>query len=161
MRVCELDGCSERHRSKGLCTKHYMARLRDNPRSKTYNIWYMMLRRCNAGKGYFHKYYNLRGITVCDEWQSFDGFVADMGYQPEGMTLDRIDNNKGYRPDNCRWVTMAVQNNNKSNNRFITIDGQRKTVTQWADLVGTTTVKWYLWKYGEQRFISRVRELLA
>jgi hypothetical protein len=80
---------------------------------RLYSIWNQMIQRCNNQK---HKYYNdygARGITVCDEWLDINNFINDMfpSYQ-EGLSIDRIDNNKGYSKDNCRWTTKSIQARN-------------------------------------------------
>lgn len=83
--------------------------------------------------------YKQKGIEVCKEWledfHTFKAWALSHGYK-NNLTLDRIDNNKGYYPENCRWVTMKVQNNNKNNNRFITYKGQTKTLAQWSEELG-------------------------
>ena len=97
--------------------------------------------------------YKQRGITICKEWledfHAFKLWALQNGYK-EGLTLDRIDNNKGYYPENCRWVTMKVQNNNKSNNRLITYKEQTKTLAQWSEELGInkTTLHNRLTYYG-------------
>jgi len=104
--------------------------------STEYRIWHMMLQRCtNANNGKF-KNYGGRGITVCEKWQDFKGFYADMGDRPEGMTLDRIDNEKGYFKANCRWASRKQQSNNRSNNLLITYQGKKQTLQMWADELG-------------------------
>lgn len=84
--------------------------------SKTpeYRAWIDMRRRClNPSRSDYH-YYGGRGITVCDNWlNSFNSFLTDMGQRPEGLTLDRLDNNGNYEPSNCKWVTRAEQNKNR------------------------------------------------
>lgn len=96
-------------------------------------LYQNMKLRCNR------PVYKQRGITVCKEWledfHAFKLWALQNGYKDD-LTLDRIDNNKGYYPGNCRWVTMKVQNNNRSNNRLITYKGQTKTLTQWSDELG-------------------------
>lgn len=69
-------------------------------------------------KGRGHHRYRENGITVCARWRDFRNFLADMGERPDGMTLDRCHNLKGYSPDNCRWATVAEQNQNKSNTKL-------------------------------------------
>lgn len=82
-------------------------------------------------------HYGARGVTVCDRWrESFANFADDMAPRPDGMTLDRIDNNLGYSKENCRWATGIEQANNKRNNRMITIGEETHTVAQWARIRG-------------------------
>lgn len=98
---------------------------RKGRRSKTYVIWQ------NLGGS---RRYETHG--VCERWRLYTNFLADMGERPPGMTLDRIDNAKGYSPDNCRWATMKTQQNNRTNNRRITFRGETLTLMQWAERVG-------------------------
>lgn len=84
----------------------------------TYKIWIGILTRCNNPKVRIYKYYGGRGIKVCERWFKFENFYEDMGERPSNLQIDRIDNEKGYSPDNCRWVT-AKENNpfNKGTNK--------------------------------------------
>lgn len=98
-------------------------------------FWSKMKRRCSED-GYRARRYKDRGIKVCDRWaNSYENFLADMGRAPEGYTLDRIDNNKGYEPSNCRWASMKEQSNNRNNNRVITYNSVSKTLSQWAETI--------------------------
>lgn len=79
-----------------------------------YNTYNDMIRRCYSPSRHNYKYYGGRGITVCDRWRnSFDAFVEDVGKKPKGFELDRRDNNLGYSPDNCRWVSHREQSLNR------------------------------------------------
>lgn len=102
-----------------------------------YHIWCTMKARCsNPGSEYYHRYGG-RGITVCERWQSFDSFLADMGPRPsEAHTIERKDNDGPYSPDNCIWADQHAQSRNRSNNRILEFQGVRLTVTDWAERVG-------------------------
>ena len=113
--------------------------------TKIRNIWNTMKQRChNKDDSNYGKYGN-RGITVCAGWRnSFESFLQDMGEPPEGLTIDRKDNDKGYwcghcvecvenrQEANCRWAYYTTQANNKRNNRCYTINNETLTLTQWA-----------------------------
>lgn len=81
--------------------------------SREYKSWSSMKHRCDNIDSVDYKYYGRRGISYCEEWKSFENFYRDMGDRPEGMTLDRKDNNKNYCKDNCKWSTSKEQANNK------------------------------------------------
>jgi hypothetical protein len=84
--------------------------------SPTYHTWRSMHRRCKSDEHAAN--YRERGIRVCDRWALFENFLADMGERPEGMTIDRRDNDRGYEPGNCRWATSAQQTRNRSFTRL-------------------------------------------
>lgn len=80
---------------------------------RLYWVWGSMVQRCHNPKNKNFHNYGGRGILVCDRWREFGSFKADMGYCPAGFTIDRIDNDKGYSPGNCKWVPRQVNNENK------------------------------------------------
>jgi hypothetical protein len=87
-----------------------------------------MIQRCQSVTDQNYHYYGGRGITVCESWQKFENFAADMGQPPEGLTLDREDNNKGYNPENCRWSSRKEQANNKRGNIYVNYAGKNMTL---------------------------------
>jgi hypothetical protein len=92
-----------------------------------------MKQRCSKPSSLYWHRYGGRGIKVCDRWQLFDNFYADLGEPPtEQHSLGRIDNDGDYEPSNVRWETLEQQNNNKVLNHKVTINGVTKTLTQWA-----------------------------
>ena len=100
----------------------------------TYNSYKGMLARCRNQNLEAFRNYGGRGITVCSDWAtSYEAFFNDMGERPDGTSLDRIDNSKGYSKDNCRWASAKVQLNNTRVNVTIDLDGEVKTVAQWAE----------------------------
>jgi hypothetical protein len=120
--------------------------LRNSP---TYSSWLKMRGRCNDPKNNRYMRYGGRGIKVCDAWNnSFCAFFKDMGERPDGMTLDRIDVNKDYELENCRWATEAVQK--RDSQKLITFNGQTKSITEWATYLGIrqSALSMRLGKYG-------------
>lgn len=128
-------------------------------RHPLYSTWLGLIHRCYAETSPVWRYYGGRGITVCDRWlmplggkrssvAGFHNFLADMGNRPAGTTLDRIDVDGDYCPENCRWADWVTQANNKTSNVYVTVRGVTKTVAQWSTLVGT--YGWYAaaCKYG-------------
>jgi homospermidine synthase len=95
-----------------------------------------MRHRCNNMDAVGYQHYGGRGIKVCERWNSFEKFLADMGERPAGHSIDRIDVNGNYEPDNCRWATAEAQRNNTRRSIFLTHNGETKTVRQWADALG-------------------------
>lgn len=85
--------------------------------SPTYQSWRAMFTRCTNPNHVAYQRYGGRGITIAPEWGDFRNFLRDMGERPVGLSLDRIDNNRGYGPDNCKWSTPTEQANNRCNNR--------------------------------------------
>lgn len=101
-----------------------------------YGVWQSMRRRCLTPTYRQWKDYGGRGISICPEWESFERFVEDMGERPAGTSLDRIDNNGNYQPDNCRWATRQEQQRNLRNTRIVSIDGKTYKAIELAELTG-------------------------
>lgn len=116
-------------------TKHGLSK------TKIYKAMIAIRDRCNNPNCKHYDGYGGRGITLCEEWSGEHGFEnfynwsISHGYE-DGLTIDRIDNNKGYSPDNCRWVTQKVQMNNRRGCRFVTIDGETHSLTEWSEIKG-------------------------
>lgn len=99
----------------------------------TYYAWQGMKKRCTNKSFRQYADYGGRGISVCARWiNSFENFLSDMGVMPHGMTLERINNNLGYSPDNCRWASRREQNNNRRNTRRYQAFGEIKSAANWA-----------------------------
>ena len=103
-------------------------------RTPEYQAWQSMKNRCFNPNHKQYLHWGGRGITVCDRWLNFENFLVDMGSRPTAKhSLDRIDNNADYCPDNCKWSTRVEQQNNTRYNRLITIKNETKTIAQWAE----------------------------
>jgi len=120
-------GCARRDQASSRFTKHGGAG------SPTYRSWLSMRRRCEDPSDASFPRYGGRGIRICERWQRFENFLADMGKRPIGKTLDRWPNGAGnYEPGNCRWATPKEQSQNSRTPRLITFDGVSKNVSDWA-----------------------------
>ena len=113
--------------------------LKTHGRSKTaeHQIWSQMKARCLNQRSANWPSYGGRGITICDEWRnSFEQFMSDMGPRPSKRhSVDRIDNGRGYSPDNCRWATLTQQARNTRSNRMIEYGGCSRPLAEWAELL--------------------------
>lgn len=109
---CSVEACDRAVFSRGYCHRHYRSEhyVKAKP---LYTTWEGMRARCNNRNHKAYADYGGRGITVCKRWESYDKFAADMGERPAGASLDRIDNDKGYSPANCRWATTVEQRHNQ------------------------------------------------
>jgi len=107
-------------------------------KTPTWQIWVGMLQRCSeTATGDNKAAYFDRGIRVCERWQEFANFLADMGERPTGMSLDRHPNGEGnYEPGNCRWATPTQQSRNTSRNKLLTFAGETLTCAEWAQRKG-------------------------
>ncbi len=108
---------------------------------KEYRSWKDMRSRCRNPNNTDYRNYGGRGISICDRWDDFAAFVEDMGYRPDGLTIDRIDTNGNYEPGNCRWASEKVQANNKRTNVRVTVEGETRTLQEWSDHFGIDRTK--------------------
>jgi predicted small secreted protein len=120
-------GCIQKENTSKANSKYVV-----RSRTPTYNSWASMITRTTSKS---HKSYKIyKDLGVCTRWlNSFDDFVVDMGIRPDKTTLDRIDNKKGYFPENCRWATKKEQQNNLSSNVIIEWSGEKLNIQQWAE----------------------------
>lgn len=104
-----------------------------NP-SQIYTIWGGIIARCTCPTNSSYERYGARGITVCERWSKFENFLEDMGERPgKGYSIERIENDKGYYEENCRWATRKEQMNNTRRNRILTFNGRKMNITQWSE----------------------------
>ncbi len=150
---CESENFIIRYSDKHLiqsCGCAYKTRTHNLSSSSTYRIWRGMRSRCTNNKCKEYNRYGGRGITICERWNKFEMFLEDMGIRPEGLSLDRIDNNKGYCKENCRWATREEQNRNKRSNTFLTINNRTMTIAEWTQQEGSVSFGtiWARIQYG-------------
>lgn len=143
-------GCLNKERTKEANTTH------GGTSSRLYKVWRSMRARCYSPHHKSYPDYGGRGITVCDDWNNdfaaFREWAESTGYSDEaGLTIDRIDNSKGYYPENCRWVDATTQANNRRSNHIVTYNGVSKTIAEWADFleVSPQTLRWRLKKRND------------
>lgn len=130
-------GCAMRDHLKDLLTKHGDSAQRSQWK-KLYHVWSTIKERCTNVNWTYYKDYGGRGISYCAEWEdwgSFRDWAIQHGYK-EGLTIDRIDVDGNYCPENCRWVTLDEQANNRRSNRFASFMGRRMTYAQWSRELG-------------------------
>lgn len=133
--------------------------------TKLYKTWSNMRSRCNNPNCEYYYMYGGQGITVCDDWNDdfipFMEWALENGYE-EGLTIDRIDNELGYNPDNCRWATAKQQSNNRRNVPIYSMNGEAHTLSEWCDIVGLprnvvyTRIHCYNWTF-EQAITTPIR----
>ena len=111
--------------------------------SRAYGVWQAMRDRCSNSNRVDYKYYGGRGISVCARWQKFENFLEDMGEPPKGLTLDRVDNDKGYTKSNCRWATRREQTYNSTSIRIVKIGGVEKPLRVALAETGVTRNAFY------------------
>lgn len=154
IKKCSVANCENKYRSKGFCNKHYLMfrkyrttvkditidkRYKHNDsRCDLYHVWTAMKARCYNKNNKNYNRYGLRNILICEKWLNYNNFKSwssISGYK-KGLTLDRINNDKGYSPENCRWTTMLVQSNNRKNGLYIKIKEESKTLSEWCRILG-------------------------
>lgn len=121
--------------NKKLNTRH------GETHTKLYRAWGNMRYRCNNPNCKSYKDYGGRGITICEEWESYEAFrdwALANGFAND-RSIDRIDVNGNYEPSNCRWTDMKTQSNNKRDNNYLTFQGQTRTIQEWSEITG---IKW-------------------
>lgn len=124
-------GCLRSEKLKTRNTKHGMTS------SKEYSVWCGMKSRCYNASSQYYNNYGGRGITVCISWiHSFEKFFEDMGKCPSGFTLERINNDLGYSPENCKWASRKDQSINKRNVKLYTYNGETRCLKDWAENLG-------------------------
>ena len=124
----ESCGCLNKESVSIRKTKHKKSN------TKLYKIWHNMKLRCYNVKNLNYKNYGGRNITICNEWQKFENFYnwsITNGYN-DNLSIDRINVNGNYEPNNCRWITIKEQQNNRRNNHLLTFNGKTQTVAQWS-----------------------------
>lgn len=142
------------HITHGYCKYHH----------RLYNLWVTMRTRCNNPHRKKYKDYGGRGIKVCDEWnrsaKAFCEWALSNGYA-EGLQLDRINNDKGYGPDNCRWVTPKQNSRNRRDTVYLTVNGETKCVSEWCEQISISqyTVYWWVKKKGVEYAEKRLSEI--
>lgn len=137
-------GCEYKQQVSDRMKEYFLAYQHPNYKhgdshTRLFGIWSSMKERClNQNNKRFHQYGG-RGIVVCDEWVNdygaFKDWAIQNGYQ-DSLTLDRIDVNGNYAPDNCRWVSWEVQQNNRRNNRILSFNGKTQTMAEWSKELG-------------------------
>ena len=126
---------AKKHQSCG-CKYVHPNKTHGKKKTKLYRVWSSMKERCLNPDHHAYENYGGRGITVCRRWHKFENFYADMGEPESGMTLDRMNNNKGYSPRNCRWADWKTQNRNTTRNRMIKYKGKTRSISEWAEIYG-------------------------
>lgn len=164
---CSVEDCEKDAKHLGFCTMHYarvhrygdpstvkrQQRINAKKRyRKEYNSWRAMKDRCLTPTNEWYGHYGGRGIKICDEWlgpYGFDNFIKDMGERPKGFSIDRIDVNGDYCPENCRWANQSQQMNNTRVNRRFMAFGKKGTFTELFRLFAPDDLKK---KTAERRF---------
>jgi hypothetical protein len=129
---------------------------------RLYHQWNDIIRRCENPKCTRYDRYGGRGISVCDEWHDFNiykDWALSNGYT-DNLTIDRINNDGNYKPDNCRFVTYKENNRNTSANHFLEIDGTTRCMEEWSEITGInrTTIGRWCKKYSDEYAVDKIKE---
>lgn len=155
---CEKKRLFLKHRATGI--KHALAS------TPEYKAWHSFMRRCFLNDHpQFHDYGG-RGITVCERWKTVENFYSDMGPRPSSnSTLDRIDNEGNYCPENCRWTDMKVQGRNRRTNRFLEYKNECLCIADWADRFQIPYRNFYSrlqnYNFSIEKIVSRIEKLAS
>lgn len=149
-------GCYNSEKSSDRMKKNKIGMTHGMSKTRLYHVWLAMKTRCGVVGNIPHKNYGGRGITVCENWKNdfvcFRDWALNNGYK-HGLTIDRIDVNGNYCPENCRWITNDEQQNNRRNNHIIEFDGKKYTLAQASRLFGIPqSTLWYRLKKGKGVF---------
>lgn len=130
-----------------------------------YGTWCSMKARCENTNRPKYVDYGKRGITLCKEWHNagvFAQWALSHGYK-QGLQIDRINNDKGYFPDNCRFVTPKENSRNRRNTKYLNIGGIEKSIAEWCETVSISqfTIYWWYRKYGKEYAEKRVKEIMS
>lgn len=123
------------------CSKDHVNIVHGMSHTRLHGIWSKMLNRCYCENCSEYKWYGERGISVCKEWKGTEGFINFMnwsilnGYKDD-LSIDRIDNSKGYSPENCRWADKITQANNTRSNVYLSYNGETHTIAEWSRILG-------------------------
>ena len=126
--------------------------------TKIYKVWSSLKNRCKSKTCKSYKNYGGRGIKVCNRWEKFENFYADMGDNPGNLTIERINNDKGYSPGNCKWATREEQSNNKRDVKLLSFNGELKSLCQWAKKIKMPWTTLYFrvnkWKWPLEKALT-------
>lgn len=141
---CKLCGNVVKKRRTNIKRMRSCGCINKNPHRKETRKWTLMKYRCNSPNSSDYKNYGARGIRVCERWQSFENFFADMGPIPfKGASIERIDVNGDYCPENCKWITMAEQSQNRTITKFVTVNGGKLCLAEAARIykINASTIR--------------------
>ena len=134
-------GCKTRQARKEVLTGNTYRRTHFKCGTGAYETWLCMRAGCQQPGHIEYPRYGARGVKVCERWDSFENFLEDMGDRPDGFSIDRIDPNGDYSPENCRWADDKTQARNRRNNRLITIGDRTMTLIEWSEQPGAVGYK--------------------